>query len=241
MDGNGRWALQRHAPRIMGYHAGLKSVRLVIKACIKANIPILTLFAFSSENWSRPLDEVQFLMNLFIKILNDEVSLLNENGIRLKVLGDRTGLSSQLVEKINQAEILTQSNTQLTLNLALNYGGKWDIVQAAQTLANQVKAGLLEIEDIDINKFEQTLIGPILEPPDLLIRSGGEQRLSNFILWHLAYSELYFTKTLWPDFGSTDFDLALDFFRLQKRRFGGLDTKSKLVPSLIKLPVKSHA
>lgn len=220
MDGNGRWARQRSMPRFAGHKAGLESVRTLVKSCLKKGVGTLTLFAFSSENWRRPPEEVGLLMNLFMTALGREVAKLHENGVRLRVIGERTAFAPELQRKIADAEALTRDNTDLVLVLAVNYGGRWDIAQAARTLAEQVARGELRPEGIDPDALQAHLALADLPEPDLFIRTGGEQRVSNFILWQLAYTELYFTPTLWPDFDEAAFDEALASFGSRQRRFG---------------------
>lgn len=220
MDGNGRWAEQRRRPRPFGHRAGVKAVRGIIRACVSKGIGALTLFAFSSENWSRPRSEVRSLMDLFLRSLRREASDLSANGVRLRFIGDRSRFSDELVRLMSDVELQTQGNTRLHLNIAVNYGGRWDIVAAAQALAAQVAAGELQVEQIDQERFAQALSLSELPEPDLLIRTGGERRISNFLLWQLAYTELHFSSALWPDFDDQAFDQALADFALRERRFG---------------------
>lgn len=220
MDGNGRWAKKRFLPRFAGHQKGIESVRAVIKSCVKHNIEVLTLFAFSSENWRRPKEEVNALMKLFIKALQNEVSELHENNIRLCFIGARDGFSEQLQILIDNAEKLTVHNTGLNLVIAANYGGRWDIAQAAKKLAEQVQMGKLQLEEIDEEKLSHVLSLSDLPAPDLFIRTGGEQRISNFLLWQLAYAEMYFSDVLWPDFNEKIFEEALTSFAKRQRRFG---------------------
>jgi undecaprenyl diphosphate synthase len=220
MDGNGRWASRRALPRHLGHRAGVKAVRAAVEGCARRGIEALTLFAFSSENWGRPGEEVARLMELFVEAMDREVDDLDRNDIRLRFIGDRTLLRPQLVERIATAEERTASNTRMTLFVALSYGGRWDIVQAVRRLAARVAAGEVQPEDID----EAALAGGLelagVPDPDLFIRTGGEQRISNFVLWHLAYSELYFCDVLWPDFGDADLERAIRHFASRQRRFG---------------------
>jgi undecaprenyl diphosphate synthase len=220
MDGNGRWASRRALPRHVGHRAGVRAVRAVVEGCARRGVEALTLFAFSSENWGRPGEEVARLMELFIEAMDREVAELDRNSIRLRFIGDRGTLKPHLIERIDAAEARTAPNTQMTLFVALSYGGRWDIVQAARRVAARVAAGELDPDAID-----EAAIGGGLEladapEPDLFIRTGGEQRLSNFLLWHLAYTELYFCDTLWPDFGDADLETAFRFFGSRQRRFG---------------------
>ncbi len=217
MDGNGRWAKKRFMPRIMGHKRGVETVRDLIKQCIHYEVKYLTLFAFSSENWRRPADEVKFLMNLFMEALKREVDSLHQNQIRLVMIGDRSRFDPLLVKAIHEAEKLTQHNTRLTLTIAANYGGRWDIMQALQRLMAtkpDLSSGFSEEE---LNAYLSMHYAP---EPDLFIRTGGEKRISNFLLWQLAYTELYFTDTLWPDFDDAAFRLALQSYRQRERRYG---------------------
>lgn len=217
MDGNGRWARRRFLPRIAGHKRGVESVRTMVEACIERGIPYLTLFAFSSENWRRPQDEVLFLMQLFMRALNDEVVKLHENQIRFRVVGDLSRFDPPLVELIQGAEKLTRDNDRLTLTVAANYGGRWDILQAAEKMlaAHPDQRGGFREEDL------QTHLSMNYAPePDLFIRTGGEQRISNFLLWQLAYTELYFTDLLWPEFDAAALDDAIRSYRQRERRFG---------------------
>ncbi|MGL5949471.1 MAG: polyprenyl diphosphate synthase [Aeromonas sp.] len=220
MDGNGRWAQARGKLRMFGHQAGVKSVRAVVNFAAKANVQALTLFAFSSENWRRPETEVTALMELFMTVLGREVRKMHKNNIRLKIIGDTARFSPRLQEKIANAEALTANNTGLTLNVAANYGGQWDIAQAARALAAQVAAGELVSEAIDEALISQHLCMHDLPPVDLLIRTGGDHRLSNFLLWQLAYAELYFTPVLWPDFDDAQFSDAIASYVARERRFG---------------------
>ncbi|OGT18671.1 MAG: di-trans,poly-cis-decaprenylcistransferase [Gammaproteobacteria bacterium RBG_16_57_12] len=220
MDGNGRWAKQRKRPRIFGHQAGVESVRGIVKQCAAKGIEILTLFAFSSENWRRPEEEVGLLMDLFLIALEREANRLHKNNVRLRIIGERSAFSDKLQRKITEAEQLTRDNTGLIVVVAANYGGRWDISQAAQTLAQQVAAGALELRDITPERLAAQLSLADLPEPDLFIRTGGEQRISNFLLWQLAYTELYFTEVLWPDFDETEFEQALNSFAGRQRRFG---------------------
>lgn len=221
MDGNGRWAKQQGKMRVFGHTNGVKAVRKSVSYARQIGVQSLTLYAFSSENWNRPEAEVSALMSLFMQALDREVKKLHKNNIRLLILGDKSKFSIQLQQKIARAEELTANNTALTVNIAANYGGCWDIVQAAQTLAQQVKSGELAVEQINAALFQQCLVTKEQAPVDLLIRTSGEQRISNFLLWQLAYAELYFTDVLWPDFDEQEFNQAIFAFQQRKRRFGG--------------------
>jgi undecaprenyl diphosphate synthase len=209
MDGNGRWARLRKLPRFAGHTAGVETVKDVVRACVEHGVEVLTLFAFSSENWRRPRDEVGMLMGLFMSALDQQVKKLHENNIRLRIVGDRTAFSPSLRKRIQDAEALTGDNTGLYLVIAANYGGRWDILEATRALARKVAAGELGVEAISERKLVQHLSLGDLPEPDLFIRTGGEQRISNFLLWNLAYTELYFTETLWPDFDRSALDKAL--------------------------------
>ncbi len=220
MDGNGRWAKKRFLPRFAGHQAGLETVRRLVKYCAQENIEVLTLFAFSSENWRRPQEEVSLLMQLFITALQREVQKLHKNNVKLRVIGAREAFPNQLQEYIAQAEQLTAQNTGLTLVIAANYGGRWDITQAAQRMAREIQQGTLQVETLNEQQFKQYLCLADLPEPDLFIRTGGEQRVSNFLLWQLAYTEMYFTDTLWPDFDQAAFQQALHSFSTRQRRFG---------------------
>ncbi len=220
MDGNGRWAKQRRQPRFMGHRAGVKSVENVVKHCIDRNVSVLSLFAFSSENWKRPTKEVSRLMELFSLALKQQVKRLHSNNIRLRIIGDISKFSDSLQKQIRQSELLTENNTGLQINIAANYGGRWDITQSVQALAEKVKSGDLKPEDITEQTISDGLTTSDLTEPDLFIRTGGEQRVSNFLLWQLAYTEFYFTDTLWPDFGNEDLDAAIASFGQRERRYG---------------------
>ncbi len=220
MDGNGRWARQRGQPRHAGHRAGLESVRRVIEACIEHGTEILTLFAFSSENWRRPRSEVDMLMELFMVALGREIRKLDKNNIRLRVIGDTSAFPQKLQRQIAEAEARTADNDGLLLQIAANYGGRWDIAQAARRLAQQVARGELDPADIDETCFARATAFGDVPDPDLFIRTGGEQRISNFLLWHCAYSELYFTPVLWPDFDKETFAEALNDYARRERRFG---------------------
>ncbi len=220
MDGNGRWAKSRSQPRHMGHRAGVKSVRETVESAAKRGVKYLTLFAFSSENWQRPQQEVSRLMNLFLEALQREVDELHRNNVRLRFVGARAQLRPKLVRKIDAAEQQTKENSGLTLIVAVAYGGRWDIVNAARQLASKVAGEKISIEDIGDEVFAKELALSGVPDPDLLIRTGGEQRISNFLLWNLAYSELYFCDCLWPDFREREFDDALVFYGMRQRRYG---------------------
>ena len=217
MDGNGRWAKKRFMPRIMGHKRGLETVRAVLKQCIEHGVQYLTLFAFSSENWRRPPDEVKFLMGLFMDSLGREVDKLNENHVKLVIIGDTSRFDPLLVKAIHDAQKLTQHNTRLTLTIAVNYGGRWDIQQAVARMLQAHPELASDFSEADLSAYLSMHYAP---EPDLFIRTGGEKRISNFLLWQLAYSELYFTDTLWPDFDGNAFKLALESYRQRERRFG---------------------
>lgn len=217
MDGNGRWAKKRHMPRKMGHRAGAKAVRKLIENCAEKGIEVLTLYAFSSENWNRPKDEVDTLMALFLENLEKELPTLQKNNIRLRVIGDRSLLQPELQQRIEDVEVKTANNTHMNLVLAVSYGGKWDITQAVNQL---LKAKSAEQEFITSEQIAQYLSLADLPDPDLFIRTSGEQRISNFLIWQMAYSELYFTDKLWPDFDTSDLALALQHYEQRERRFG---------------------
>jgi undecaprenyl diphosphate synthase len=220
MDGNGRWARSRGLPRPAGHRASVKVVRKVVEDCAKRGVGYLTLFAFSSENWRRPPDEVGMLMNLFLDALEREVADLHRNGVRLRFMGNRELLGTSLAQRMLDAEALTAANTGLVLIVALAYGGRWDITQACRSLAADVLAGALLPAQIDEAHISARLALAGIPEPDLLIRTGGEQRISNFLLWNLAYTEMYFSDVLWPEFGVPHLDAAFDFFARRERRFG---------------------
>jgi len=220
MDGNGRWARSRMLPRYVGHREGVKTVRRVVEACIERNIAVLTLFAFSSENWRRPSDEVSLILNLFVTTLKKEVAVLHGNGVRLRFIGDRSAFSGKLRELIDESEAITSGNTRMELVIAANYGGQWDITQAGKAIARRVAAGELQPDDITPQVMAEEISLADLPPPDLFIRTGGERRISNFLLWQLAYTELYFTDVLWPAFGITDLDEAMSWYANRQRRFG---------------------
>lgn len=217
MDGNGRWARRRFLPRVAGHKRGVESVRKVVTACIERGISHLTLFAFSSENWRRPPEEVSFLMQLFVNSLEQEIAKLKQNDIRFRVIGDVSRFEPRLVDLVRRAEALTSECGRLTLTVAANYGGRWDILQAIERM--------LAIHPEKRTAFSEEDLAPCLAladspEPDLFIRTGGEQRISNFLLWQLAYAELYFTDTLWPEFDAVALDRAIESYRTRERRFG---------------------
>ena len=220
MDGNGRWAKKRKRPRSMGHQAGLKALRATIEQCGRLGVATLTVFAFSSENWKRPAGEISRLMELFLKALDKEVNELHENNICLRFIGDKTALKPAIQTKMLAAEKLTADNERLLVNIAINYGGRWDISQAAAKLAEAVSAGNLSADQIDESCFASFLALADSPDPDLFIRTGGEMRISNFLLWQVAYTEIYFTDVLWPDFDSSELDRAVTAFQSRERRFG---------------------
>ena len=220
MDGNGRWARRRALPRHAGHRAGVAAVRRSVELAAERGVRYLTLFAFSSENWSRPREEVSRLMGLFLEALQREVDELHRNNVRLEFIGARDQLQARLVEKIEAAEASTAGNTGLRLLVAVAYGGRWDIVNASRKVAARVAAGSLAVDEIDEQEFAAGLQLGEVPDPDLLIRTGGEQRISNFLLWNLAYAELFFCDTLWPDFDQQQFGAALDYFAQRQRRYG---------------------
>ncbi|MBX3617270.1 polyprenyl diphosphate synthase [Nitrosomonas sp.] len=228
MDGNGRWAQNRYMPRIAGHKQGVETVRGVIKACMERGVSFLTLFAFSSENWRRPSDEVASLMQLFLGALEQEISKLHENGIRFKVIGDLSKFEPKIVEFIDIGEKLTVNNTQLTFTIAANYGGRWDIMQAMRKMMAQSRELPAHIDE---DTFSQYLSMSYAPEPDLFIRTGGEYRISNFLLWQLAYTELYFTNTLWPDFDTQELELAIQSYQQRERRFGRTSEQLQMVLS----------
>jgi len=231
MDGNGRWAKQRFLPRIAGHKRGVENVRNAVRACVERGVEFLTLFAFSSENWRRPQEEVSLLMQLFVAALEQEIAKLHENGIRFKVIGDLSRFEPQIVRLATDAEQLTRNNTRLTLTVAANYGGRWDIIQAV----NRMLHGQPELA----NGFGEADLSPYLSmayapEPDLFIRTGGEQRISNFLLWQLAYTEMYFTDTLWPDFDTAALERALVSYRQRERRFGRTSDQLQSAPDIVR-------
>ncbi|HWU75215.1 MAG TPA: polyprenyl diphosphate synthase [Rhodanobacter sp.] len=220
MDGNGRWAKKRHRPRSFGHNAGRKAVREVIEACLREGVQVLTLFAFSSENWQRPQDEVVALMSLFLRALDKEVDELHGHGVRLHFIGELTAFEEPLRQRMQAAMTHTAGNNTLQVNVAVSYGGRWDIVQASRQAAAAVARGELRIDEIDESRFGQWMSLAELPPLDLFIRTGGECRISNFLLWQVAYAELYFTDTLWPDFDQACLRLAIEDYARRERRYG---------------------
>ncbi len=220
MDGNGRWAKQRHRPRSFGHRAGQKAVRSTIESCVKRGIDVLTLFAFSSENWQRPKAEVGALMELFLKALDREVDELHGYGVRIRFIGELSAFAPALHERMQRAMDKTQANGKLALNIALNYGGRWDIANAAKEVTLAIQRGELSAEAIDERSIAPFFCLADLPPVDLFIRTGGERRISNFLLWQLAYSELHFSDVLWPDYDEACLARALEDFAQRERRFG---------------------
>ena len=220
MDGNGRWAKKRNRPRSMGHQAGLKAFSKIIQHCVHLGVKTLTVFAFSSENWNRPVGEVSRLMELFLKALNKEAVELHDKGVCVRFIGDLTAFKPAIQTKMNEAQILTAGNNRLVANVAVNYGGRWDITQAAKRMATAVAEGSLSIQEIDESKFARFLALAESKDPDLFIRTGGEMRISNFLLWQSAYTEFYFTPELWPDFDEKSLDRAIAVFQSRERRYG---------------------
>ncbi len=217
MDGNGRWAKQRFMPRVVGHQRGVESLRSTVKACRDMGVEYLTVFAFSSENWRRPQDEVSFLMSLFLKMLEREIAGMHKNNIRLKIIGDRSRFDEKLSATMRDAEALTANNTGLTFTIAANYGGRWDMMHAVHALLNERPELATSFTEEDLLPYLSMGDAP---EPDLFIRTGGEMRISNFMLWQLAYTELYFTDTLWPAFDRKELQLAIDSYQRRERRFG---------------------
>jgi undecaprenyl diphosphate synthase len=220
MDGNGRWAEARGEPRTFGHRAGIEPVRVTIRECSRLGVGALTLFAFSSENWRRPETEVSTLMGLFMEALEREVQELHSNQVRLRIIGNRQRLAVGLQQRIAEAEALTAGNTGLQLQVAVSYGGRWDVIEAAKRLAAQAASGAIRAADIDEERFARELQLADLPDPDLFIRTGGDHRISNFLLWNIAYAELFFTDALWPDFNAEILAEAIEDFRGRERRFG---------------------
>ena len=217
MDGNGRWARQRFLPRVAGHQRGVESLREVVKTCRELGVEFLTVFAFSSENWRRPADEVSFLMQLFMKMLEREVARLHENNIRLRIIGDRSRFDELLIRHIAEAEQLTANNDGLTFTIAADYGGRWDIMQAVQAMLREKPALSAQFGEAELEPYLSMHYAP---EPDLFIRTGGEQRISNFLLWQMAYTELYFTDTLWPAFDREALQASISSYQSRERRFG---------------------
>ncbi len=220
MDGNGRWAQARTLPRVAGHRAGVEAVRGVVRVCGELGVDVLTLFAFSSENWRRPQKEVGLLMELFMTALQGEIKKLHKSNVRFRLIGDRSAFKTKLQKLINDAEQLTEKNTGLTLIIAANYGGRWDITQATRQVAQRVERGELSADEITPEHIHAEISMHDLPEPDLFIRTGGEQRISNFLIWQLAYTELFFTRTLWPDFNREVLQEAINSFAQRQRRFG---------------------
>jgi undecaprenyl diphosphate synthase len=220
MDGNHRWAKARHLPGAAGHRAGARNVRPVAEDCADAGIEVLTLFAFSTENWQRPKREVNLLMDLMRGLLDNDIDELNERNVQLRVIGDRERFAPDLQEKMRSAEALTRDNDKMRLNIAANYGGRWDIAEAARAIARDIHQGIVKPDDIDEHSFTRYLSLGDLPPPDLCIRTGGDHRISNFLLWDMAYTELYFTDLFWPEFKSSELAAALDWYQERQRRFG---------------------
>jgi undecaprenyl diphosphate synthase len=217
MDGNGRWAKQRYLPRVAGHRRGLEAVRATVRACVQRGVEYLTLFAFSSENWRRPAEEVNFLMQLFVAALEQEIEKLHENGVRFRAVGELERFEPRIVRLVGDAEARTAGNDRLNLTVAANYGGRWDILQATNRMLRQRPELARGFQEADLTPYFSMSFAP---EPDLFIRTGGEQRISNFLLWQLAYCELYFTETLWPDFDAEVLDQAIGSYRERERRFG---------------------
>jgi len=220
MDGNGRWAKKRNRPRSMGHQAGVKALRETIKHCVRLGVTTLTVFAFSSENWNRPDSEISRLMELFLRALDKEVAELHKNEVCVRFIGDLSAFNTAIQTKMSEAQILTAGNQRLVVNVAVNYGGRWDITQAAKRLAGAVLEGNLSLNEIDEPQFANFLTLAESPDPDLFIRTGGEMRISNFLLWQSAYTEIYFTPVLWPDFDKQSLDQAIAAFQSRERRFG---------------------
>jgi undecaprenyl diphosphate synthase len=230
MDGNGRWATKRHLPRVAGHSRGVEAVRAVIEACGRCGVEFLTLFAFSSENWRRPADEVSVLMRLFLSALQKEVGKLRDNGVRLRIVGDLNAFEPELRRHIDEAQIETAQNSRLNLTICASYGGRWDIVQAVRRLIASDPAIAANPEAVDEARLSHHLALAFAPEVDLLIRTGGEQRISNFLLWQAAYAELYFTDLLWPDFGAAALDAALAWYAKRERRFGRTSAQLAAAP-----------
>jgi len=229
MDGNGRWAKKRSRPRSMGHQAGLKALRAIIEHCVKLGVGTLTVFAFSSENWNRPAGEVSRLMEIFLRALDKEAKELHQNGICLHFIGDKTAFKANIQTKMAEAEALTIGNTRMVTNIAINYGGRWDITQAAAQMATAIAKGALPAGDVNESQFANFLALSGSPDPDLFIRTGGEMRISNFLLWQSAYTEFYFTPVLWPDFDSQALDAAIAEFESRERRFGRTGEQLKYI------------
>jgi undecaprenyl diphosphate synthase len=226
MDGNGRWAAARGLPRSAGHKQGIEALRRTVKAASDNGVEFLTVYSFSTENWSRPKTEIHFLLQLFRRFIRQDVAELHGNGIRIRMIGIRAGLEPSLVKMIEDAEVLTAKNTGMTLVVAFNYGGRQEIMGAVKSLANQIKSGELQPQDLTMQHLAAQLDTSDMPDPDLLIRTGGEERLSNFLLWQSAYTEFVFTDVFWPDFDAAVFQNALETFHARERRFGGLKVKT---------------
>ncbi len=222
MDGNGRWATKRHLPRSAGHRAGVESLREIINTCIELGIDYLTVYSLSSENWKRPESEIRFLMKLFLATIKKELRLLVEHGVRLRLVGDRKSLPVEVVKAYEDAEKRTLENTKLNFNIAINYGSRQEILDTFKILGEKIKKGELDIENISIKDISDNLYTKDIPDPDFLIRTSGEHRISNFLLWQISYSELYFTKILWPDFRRKHFLKAINEYQKRNRRFGKL-------------------
>lgn len=220
MDGNGRWAKKRLMPRAAGHKAGVETVRRVVECCVQKGIQVLSLFAFSSENWRRPEQEVSYLMSLFLTSLQREVKKLHKQNIQVRFIGDRSRFNEKLLEQMQKSEELTANNTGLKMLIATNYGGQWDITDACRKIAVEIEQGEITSQDVTPALIQSKLSFADLPDPDLFIRTSGEYRISNFMLWQLAYAELYFTDVLWPDFNAEEFEKALNYFAARERRFG---------------------
>jgi len=220
MDGNGRWANKRHLPRVAGHKAGVDATRRIVENCSNHNVQALTVFAFSSENWNRPKSEVSSIMALFVSTLNAEVKKLHKKGVRVRFIGDRSRFSVKLQNSIEESERLTKDNDGLQFNIAANYGGRWDVVNACKSLIDAIQKDEMTLDEVDEKSLNSFMSLSDIPEPDLFIRTGGEQRISNFLIWQLAYTELYFVDTLWPDFSDAEFDMALDWYAGRQRRFG---------------------
>lgn len=225
MDGNGRWAKKKHLPRSAGHRAGVETAKKTIRWCAERGIKMLTLFAFSSENWQRPEGEITDLMGLLLKALQQDINELHQNNVRFNMIGDDTQLSDRLKKAIFDAQDLTRNNTGLTLSVAINYGGRWDILQATRRISEKVKLGQLKEKDINETTLKEHLSTATLMDPDLFIRTSGELRISNFLLWQMAYTELFFTDIFWPEFDESTLETALAFFAARERRFGAVGEK----------------
>lgn len=225
MDGNGRWAKERKLPRSLGHKAGVETIREIVKECNRLGVKYLTVYAFSTENWKRPVTEVSFIMKLLDRYLTNEIDTFQKNNVCVRFMGSRVGLPENVLKKMDAAVEKTKNNTGIILNLAINYGGQTEILQAVKKIATDVKNGLLAIDEIDLKSFEDYLYTKELPPPDLLIRTGGDFRVSNFMLWQIAYAEIWNTDIYWPDFSGEIFLQAVSDYQKRDRRFGGLNTK----------------